>query len=139
MESNTRLSASEIAAKLPDEWVQAEHGIAYTNSQTRVDVRVTTNGSLHGIGFIDNEDLYAESVEFANDLLSVIGGRLTPLLEMDLVRKLGQNLVEWQRERSPFVTDDDPVEDLLLELLALHRRSSATANPEAASLAKIHA
>ena len=111
------LSAKDIAARLPGPWKTRNSGCLYPHPQRRVRVSVEINSDWEVLQYEDR-DPQADSKDFAQELLDIMGDELCANDELALIRALAERLTAWQVRRG---CEDDPVLHTLEELLNRHR------------------
>jgi hypothetical protein len=114
------LSARGIAERLIGPWKTHKSGCLYPHPQRRVRVAVETNSDWEVLQYEDR-DPRADSEDFAQGLLAIMGDELCANDELALVRALAERLTDWQVRRG---CEDDPVLQTLEELLTRHREAT---------------
>jgi len=114
------LSAKDIAERLPGPWKTVNSGCLYPHPQRRVQVSIETNSDWEVLRYEDR-DPRADSEDFAQGLLAIVGEELCANDELALIRALAERLTAWQVRRG---CEDDPVLHTLEELLNRHREAN---------------
>lgn len=114
-------TAEEIGAMLPaDDWRRVQTVVAHIRARTRVTLTVEEHSDDLFLSLRYFEDPFVSAEQMATRLMQVLDRELCVLSQEALIKALVRAVSAWQVAR-PSATDD-PLGDLLRELLASHEQ-----------------